>query len=268
MDNTIENHIIINWDKFDSDNKMEFLQYYENKNAMEFNRKQKKLVLIPFNPHSPEKMGEYNPKGKNTIAVVNCSYFRENPFEALNTVYHEGFHASVHDFFNNKKVKLNLYDADCNKKDIFYSYAIDPYLYKTKSGQYSLHENQTQKESMCSTADIFFDLVKDKAYDTPDNNRLFLKSLDQYLAYRESFKKEREIVKKSTDYPKEVDGVNNVTANEYQSYFKGTIQSKDPKKRTLNLIETMSAMSDISDNTHTLKRYLKAKIEKEKMARR
>lgn len=127
MKDTLFLEILKYWNKLNEKEKIKYLQAFESLNAKFENRTEREIVLVDAgNVDGNSIEGEYSFKTPSIIKL-DSKFSKTSAINNMSTIFHEGFHALVDDFFNRNTDLKALAQVDNEKlKD---EYALKHIIY-------------------------------------------------------------------------------------------------------------------------------------------
>ena len=102
MEENVFDEILKYWNTFDTKEKIAHLQMYENINAKLHNRLEREVVFVePKQKKDLLIAGQYKKDEPVLLRIAKVKIDKYDAIRALDTTYHEGYHAFVHDFLDN-----------------------------------------------------------------------------------------------------------------------------------------------------------------------
>ena len=130
MKNTLFVELLSIWNKLSKKEKLKYLQKFEAMNASFANREEREIVLGRLSKTGIANTSAIYSSENPSIITLNSNFMNFSAIENISTIFHEGFHASVDDFFK-QKTDLRTYSPideqrlreEYSLKDIIYNRA-------------------------------------------------------------------------------------------------------------------------------------------------
>lgn len=165
MSKTLEQEIIRYWKRAKLGDRKKLLQEYEAKNAREFERCEREIVVKKLKNENVH--GIYNHQNPDIITIADNKYVNSSGLNAINVTYHEGLHATISDFEYLKHINFSQYGS-LDSKDLFIMCEKDKmcyeYLIKNPDEHSATYEETiAYSESTKNTVEHFLTLDKNSA---------------------------------------------------------------------------------------------------------
>lgn len=165
MSKTLEQEIISYWKRAKNKDRKKLLQEYEAKNAREFERSEREIVVKKLKDENTH--GLYNQSTPDIIIIADNKYINSSGLNAINVAYHEGLHATINDFQYLKHINFSQYGtldckdlfAMCEKDKMCYDYLVK----NTEERSATFEETIAYSESTKNTVEHFLTLDKNSA---------------------------------------------------------------------------------------------------------
>lgn len=131
MRQTIVTTILEDFKKMDRDTQRRYLQFFEKYCASHFNRPERDVVYESELDNNCKENGFYDTLAPHRINI----FYNNNPLGILMTVFHEGYHALIDDFFNERTNKLRAM-SQIDRTRFYFEYIHTLEIAQRTMGQY------------------------------------------------------------------------------------------------------------------------------------
>lgn len=200
MKQTIFTDILTRWKGLSQKEKLALLQKFEEVNAKFEKREEREVIIDKKLPSSIR--AEYRFK-EPTFLFLNSDFHQYSPAEGMDSVFHEGFHALVDDFFHDK---ANLRTFTPIDKDRFMlEYALRDIIYERlkHEGALALFAYKYYEESLVrfETCLYFIYNLLRTCENLNDCTNMFIVYADEILGMYYNYQKTAHEVEKVSKYP-------------------------------------------------------------------